>query len=172
MKKVTEKDCIGDVKGFPVEILQWMCEQQVAQGNEFDPKVFQENNLRDKFRGGFNWDSGTFWHNVIYKKNFNLFFERFPKDVLKVRCEAWGNTVFFKVMERNDILEDMEMFISSNYLTIGTVRYESDIVLRSDNQSGSYRNFETNQQAQDHVNKVMESVDELNRHYREQGTVK
>ena len=40
--KITEKDLIGDIAGFPIEVVRKMVEEQVRQGNKADVKVFQE----------------------------------------------------------------------------------------------------------------------------------
>jgi len=34
MYKVKQSDLIGDIKGFPIEVVQKMIERQVEQGNE------------------------------------------------------------------------------------------------------------------------------------------
>lgn len=84
MYKVTEKDLTGDIKGFPLEVVQKMIERQVEQGNEANVKVFQGRATSDgKHFKGFDWlktEEGTiFWLNVVAYKNFNLFFEKYPK---------------------------------------------------------------------------------------------
>lgn len=80
--KVTESDLIGDIEGFPIEVVQKMCEEQVLQGGKFDSKKFQEER-----RSGFTWDQTEdgwdFWSKVIDEENFSLFFEKYPKDVIK-----------------------------------------------------------------------------------------
>lgn len=83
MYQVTEKDLVGELKGFPLEVVQKMVEYQVKQGNEANVEVFQDNVWSSDVNGGFFWadteeDSG-FWHNIISNKNFDLFFEKYPK---------------------------------------------------------------------------------------------
>jgi hypothetical protein len=50
----------GDLKGFPPEVVEWMLDQQEAQGNRRDVSVFEEGRMADKSEGGFNWDEATF----------------------------------------------------------------------------------------------------------------
>lgn len=78
MYKVTEKDLIGDIKDFPIEVVQKMLERQVEQWNEEDVQVFQIIAI-----GGFDWSTSeeglTFWKEVIRQKNFDLFFKKYPR---------------------------------------------------------------------------------------------
>lgn len=74
---VTEKDLIGGLTGFPIEVVEAMLAEQFAQGCPLNVKVFQENPTASKSGGGFNWD-GTrdgwdFWHDVIDNQDFELF---------------------------------------------------------------------------------------------------
>lgn len=80
--KVEEKDLIGQISGFPIEVVQKMCDYQVAQGKEFNVEVFQKN--IDAFsNGGFAWNNTLeghrFWRSVITHKIFDLFFQKYPK---------------------------------------------------------------------------------------------
>ena len=76
--KVTKNDLIGDIEGFPIEVVQKMVEEQVKQGDDADVTAFQESHY-----GGFFWlktkDGADFWNEVICWKNFKLFFEKYPK---------------------------------------------------------------------------------------------
>lgn len=81
--KITEKDLIGDIAGFPIEVVKKMVEEQVRQGNKADVGVFQEYTNRDKKNGGFDWedteDGFEFWDMVVIYKEFDEFFEKYPK---------------------------------------------------------------------------------------------
>lgn len=75
LKNYTPK---GQLEGFPKEIISRMLDCQEEQGNPRDISLFE------KCRSlGFIWDytkeKGNFWCKVIHKKDFNLFFERYPK---------------------------------------------------------------------------------------------
>ena len=78
MYKVKKSDLIGDIKDFPIEVVQKMIEEQVRQGYKANVTMFQ-NGKAD----GFSWldspDGVDFWSRVIYEKNFDLFFKRCPK---------------------------------------------------------------------------------------------
>ncbi len=81
--KVTEKDLIGDIAGFPIEVVRKMIEEQVRQGNKADVGVFQECAHKVKKSGGFEWKETEygfdFWNMVIIGKEFDAFFEKYPK---------------------------------------------------------------------------------------------
>ena len=81
--KVSEKDLIGDIEYFPIEVVEKMIEEQVEQGNDPDVSVFQKDRYEIKENGGFSWcetaDGETFWSNVADYKDFNLFFQKYTK---------------------------------------------------------------------------------------------
>ena len=99
---VEQKDLIGKIKDFPIEVVQKMCENQVAQGNEFNPKVFQEVSQSGLKAGGFDWcetkDGDYFWFKVICQQDFNLFFEKYPKEMKQPKQVANENSIYPKVM--------------------------------------------------------------------------
>lgn len=71
----------GDLQGFPKEIIARMLECQEEQGNKIDVSVFERQVIAG--REGFFWENtkegDIFWHDVIRHKDFNLFFEKYPK---------------------------------------------------------------------------------------------
>ena len=81
--KVEKSDLVGDIKDFPIEVVEKMIEEQVKQGNKADVEVFQKNASTDAEDGGFDWDKTDndiyFWQEVIGEGNFDLFFEKHPK---------------------------------------------------------------------------------------------
>ena len=81
--EITEKDLIGQIEGFPIEVVQRMIECQVEQGNPADATVFQIYGGVSRKLGGFNWgetkEDFAFWENVIANKEFDLFFKYYPK---------------------------------------------------------------------------------------------
>ena len=85
---VTPSDITGSIKNFPIEVVKKMIEEQVNQGNEADVTVFQEERGADKVLKGFTWyhteDGFSFWQDVIINRNFDLFFEKYPKQDNKV----------------------------------------------------------------------------------------
>ena len=84
---VTSSEYKGELKGFPKEVVERMLDCQVEQGNERDITVFEEDRLAGytEGRGGMKWTKTTenlnFWDNVIVKRNFNLFFDKYPKEI-------------------------------------------------------------------------------------------
>lgn len=81
--KVTEKDLIGEIKDFPIEVVQKMIERQVEQGNKPDVTVFQKNSCAIKKQNGFSWgetiEGETFWSSILYYNSFDVFFQKYPK---------------------------------------------------------------------------------------------
>lgn len=65
----------GELEGFPDEVVEKMLEYQ---RNKRDVTVFEKN-----CKSGFDWDRTpekyNFWCDVIINRNFNLFFEKYPK---------------------------------------------------------------------------------------------
>lgn len=81
--KIEKADLVGEIKDFPIEVVEKMIEEQVKQGNYPNVKVFQKNATADAENGGFSWficeDDYDFWLEVIDGDNFDLFFEKYPK---------------------------------------------------------------------------------------------
>ena len=73
----------GDLKDFPKEIIARMLDYQEEQGNPRDISVFERVSIAFQRIKGFNWyetqEKCDFWYSVINNKNFNLFFEKYPK---------------------------------------------------------------------------------------------
>ena len=76
---ITEEDMIDDLEGFPVGVVVKMMEEQENQGYKSNVKVFQKHIAC--IEDGFDWavtiDGWEFWSNVINKKDFSVFFERY-----------------------------------------------------------------------------------------------
>lgn len=80
----------GDLAGFPDEVVDWMLDQQVAQGNPRNVGVFEKNKTTDTYKGGFNWEIAVvprcyigrqyeFCKQVIEYRKFDLLAELYPK---------------------------------------------------------------------------------------------
>lgn len=73
----------GDLIGFPKEIISRMLDCQVEQDNPRDVSVFEKDRTAGKIAKGFflsDTEEGyNFWNEVIKEKNFNVFFEKYPK---------------------------------------------------------------------------------------------
>ena len=81
--KVEQSDLVGDIKDFPIEVVEKIIEQQVKQGNCPNVEVFQKYGSADVSDDGFTWgntdDGDDFWMEVVGDGNFDLFFEKYPK---------------------------------------------------------------------------------------------
>ena len=73
----------GQLKGFPREIVERMLECQVEQDNPKDVSVFECAPNTNQHFGGFNWkdtiEGDDWWSKVMYDKNFDIFFLKYPK---------------------------------------------------------------------------------------------
>ena len=91
MYKVKQEDLIGDIEGFPIEVVQRMIERQVEQGNKADVSVFQNRKSCSGGSGGFEWCDTTerhdFWQKVILNRDFKIFFEKYPKENKEIYVE-------------------------------------------------------------------------------------
>ena len=83
--KVKQSDLKGAIANYPIEVVEKMIEHQVAQGNKPDVEAFYKYSSNDAEEGGFNWkdtiEGVLFWEKVIGDRNFNVFFERYPKHI-------------------------------------------------------------------------------------------
>lgn len=77
----------GDLEGFPEEVVNRMLYYQQKQGNERDTVVFERDKRACRRSGGFTWcdteEDNVFWHDVIVKREFNLFFNKYYKSESK-----------------------------------------------------------------------------------------
>lgn len=82
MFEVTQKDLIGELEGFPIEVVRRMLINQVSQGYAQDVNVFQR--LRSAGVGGFLWyytpEGPDFWSDVIDLRRWDIFFQRYPSE--------------------------------------------------------------------------------------------
>ncbi len=81
--KITENQLVGDIKNFPIEVVTKMVEYQVEQGGAADVSVFADKRTSSSMERGFTWDytdeGFEFWYDVIVKRDFDAFFQKFPK---------------------------------------------------------------------------------------------
>lgn len=77
---------IGDIADFPKEIIAAMLEWQVMQEYKLDISIFENNRLSGAYNNlhGFQWgetfEGFEFWHDVIFYKDFEIFFELYPEN--------------------------------------------------------------------------------------------
>lgn len=98
---VQYSDLIGNITGFPIEIVQKMVERSTEQEKWVDDvgmRTFQINVSSSGF-GGIHWGSTpeghTFWRRVIEGREFDLFFERYP-------CKYLGKTIYIETDGTNN----------------------------------------------------------------------
>lgn len=93
--KVEQSDLIGAIEDFPIEVVEKMIEHQVEQGNKPDVKAFRRFASNDAKGGGFTWENTIegelFWDKVIGNRNFNVFFEMYPKNIDGQILKAYEN---------------------------------------------------------------------------------
>lgn len=73
--KVIVADLKGEIKNFPLHVVQAMCDEQVRQGNPFSPAVFQSHREADLTHGGFDWFRSELgqetWNAILFKRAFH-----------------------------------------------------------------------------------------------------
>ena len=73
----------GQLEGFPKEVIARMLECQEEQGSPKNISVFEKDRTAGETKKGFVWcdtkEGYDFWNEVIRYKNFDLFFEKYPK---------------------------------------------------------------------------------------------
>lgn len=73
----------GEIADFPPEVVELMLQRQFEQTGKRNVYVFEYCKDSAVEKGGFEWRKSPedfyFWNNVINHKNFNLFFEKYPK---------------------------------------------------------------------------------------------
>lgn len=73
----------GELEGFPKEVIARMLDCQEEQGNKRYVTVFEEYKFPFLEGGGFDWDKTKekfkFWDEIIYNRNFDIFFKKYPK---------------------------------------------------------------------------------------------
>lgn len=129
----------GEIAGFPQEVVEKMLERQVEQGNKIDVTVFEEDKLC--ISRAFYWkdsvEGHNFWHEVITERNFDVFFEKYPKkqsEYPRVMLVSQNNMYFDKrvvFMEKNgkylawESVETLEE--AENSTNVATWSYAKDI---------------------------------------------
>ena len=70
-------------KDLPIEIQQRMLDEQERQGNPRYANVFERDITAVLSEGGFSWEDSmegfNFWKEIIWNRNFAIFYEKYPK---------------------------------------------------------------------------------------------
>lgn len=118
---VTTKDLIGDLKNFPIEVVEKMLQRQYEQVNKIDITVFQKYSRSDVQRGGFHWadtvEGHGFWYSVINEEKFDMFFTYYP--ILSKNVYIHGDDKLYenviKSLERRGGINAKGLLGNSNY---------------------------------------------------------
>lgn len=114
--KVKKSDLKGDIKDFPIEIVQRMVDYQYEQTGKYNVSLFQDCKTSDKHAGCFTWgntvEGHLFWSKVINYKEFDVFFKKYPKTMKKKST----NLVYIIGTARNDnvIIKTLEKYGGKN----------------------------------------------------------
>ena len=111
----------GQLTGFPTEVVEKMLYYQVEQGNKRDVTVFEDDKIAPLNKGGFSWSDTTenvyFWSNVISDRNFDIFFERYPKQ------HQTTNTMNVKQIIKDNGIEKVYSAYLGCYISINSAAY-------------------------------------------------
>lgn len=106
----------GEIKGFPQEVVEKMLERQVEQGKKRDITVFEDKANASTVFGGFNWSNTIegvqFWLDVIDKKLWEVFFDKYPKDAYPKVMLVSDRDDFKNAVKRVVFMEKNKAFIA------------------------------------------------------------
>ena len=114
----------GQLIGFPKEIIARMLECQEEQGNKKDIEVFEKQRFEGKNKGGFTWDETkeghSFWSGLLTNKNFNHFFEKYPKKDNQDNPQEFrvGDKVIYYIANKIGIVEEVKKHKFDNDINI------------------------------------------------------
>lgn len=78
---VKKEDIIGEIAGYPIEIIQAAVDRGVEQGRDASGAI---RSLHCSKTSGFSWsdtpEGSEFWSSVMYRHKFNIFFQRYPRE--------------------------------------------------------------------------------------------
>jgi hypothetical protein len=81
--EITKSHLVGEIEDFPMEVVERMVYEQANQRQKMNPTVFAIKKIAGSDEGGFSWalteDGYAFWEKVISKKDFDLFFSKYPR---------------------------------------------------------------------------------------------
>lgn len=78
---VGEKDLIGELNGFPIDIVRAMLSEQKKQCGKTNVSIFQKDRSASCSEGGFLWrhtrDGQEFWERIISRRDFDVFYRTY-----------------------------------------------------------------------------------------------
>lgn len=130
--KVQNKHLVGRVRNIPLELLQEMCDEQVSQGNQFDPYVFSNNMFANKDEGGFDWCSSKkgieFWEHALASNECSTVFTYGEVvNVSNFENERYRAAVFITTRPDGKVvytrLKDRDTVLNGNFFTTFVANY-------------------------------------------------
>lgn len=92
--EINKSHLVGKIADFPMEVVERMVYEQINQRQKPNPTVFAIKKAAAPGEGGFSWaateDGCAFWEKVINKKDWDLFFSKYPKKKNTNRVYAVG----------------------------------------------------------------------------------
>ncbi len=77
---VTREDILGEIAGYPIEIIQAAVDRGVEQGKDAN-RVIRK--LQYSTSSGFSWagtpEGNRFWRQIMCEHKFYMFFQRYPR---------------------------------------------------------------------------------------------
>jgi hypothetical protein len=78
---VKRKDIIGEITGYPIEIIQAAVDRGVEQGDDANIVI---RGLQCSASLGFSWaetpEGSRFWERIMCRHKFDIFFQRYPRE--------------------------------------------------------------------------------------------
>jgi len=116
---IEHDDLVGNLLGFPPEIVELMIREQISQGNKPDVSVFQEKIDANFAMGGFRWsrssDGISFWSKIINAREFDIFYEKYG-----IKNKSQENLISEKMTEEPKI-QISDVFMNEYESRIKTV---------------------------------------------------
>ena len=118
MYKVTEKDLKGQIGNFPIEVVQKMIERCEDENESNGLEKLQKDKL-DAFIWLNTPEGVDFWAQVICDENFDVFFEKYPKEEIADNEEVDTHVYYRGNSERGDeIISELIKLGGINYYNI------------------------------------------------------
>ncbi len=107
-KSMKKYNFTGELNNLPDEIIDKLVERQMQAGNPSNASLFDGDCTINHTEGGFDWNTtiegDEFWEKVLTKRDFNLFFERYPKSIKKYNftgeLTGFPDEIIDKLVER------------------------------------------------------------------------
>ena len=91
--EIKKSHLVGEIADFPMEVVERMVYEQISQRQKPNPTAFAIKRSAAPSEGGFSWaateDGYTFWEKVIRKKDFDLFFSKYPRKTVVSESKKW-----------------------------------------------------------------------------------